>query len=348
MTDVRTLERAAVSVLLLAAVAGGGFWLLDGAPAAGDTGATELRSCTTIDEPGRYVLVADVTDSRADTCIRIRSSDVVLDGSGHRLDGTGAFGTAGIVVRSPGDEPLTNVTVRGVTVTDWDDGLRYIAVDGGRVVATTAADNRVGIELLNARRITLADSVARGNRLRGLAVMETSANNTLRNNTAASNAAYGIHLVGPGVRNNTLVGNTATENEFGLVLVGVHDNAVTGTTADGNRIAGLWLSTATGNVLRDNAVSNGFYGVFLSDRSTGNTVANNTADSNRVGIRLRSSDDNTVTANTVRSSRDTAVLLIASDDNRVVGNVGDGNERGIVEIRSTGNVVANNSVGGTG
>lgn len=49
-------------------------------------GVTEISQCTTIDEPGRYVLTSDITDSGARHCIRIIASDVVFDGQGHTLD----------------------------------------------------------------------------------------------------------------------------------------------------------------------------------------------------------------------------------------------------------------------
>ncbi|WP_321169544.1 right-handed parallel beta-helix repeat-containing protein [Halorarum halophilum] len=305
-----------------------------------------MDSCTEITRPGSYELAANLTDSEASTCIRIRSSDVVLDGGGHRIDGVGTFGTAGVVVRADGDDRLSNVTVRNATVSDWDDGVRFIGVEGGAVVGTTTANNRVGLSLLNARDVRVADNVARENRLRGISLLESSANNTLANNVASDNALYGIHLVEGGVRNNTLVNNTASNNEFGVVLIGVHDNVVTRTTANGNRIAGVWLSGSTGNRVVDNRVSNRFYGVFLADRSNGNVVSNSVAASNRVGVRLRSCDGNRVTENTVRGSGDTAILLISSDRNEVVGNVGSENARGVSVVRSSGNRVANNSLSG--
>ncbi|QLG61625.1 right-handed parallel beta-helix repeat-containing protein [Halorarum salinum] len=345
--------------LLLASVLAGGTWLLvDGSPAApaapslggdsaaGDGGATAVDSCTVIADPGRYVLTADLVDGEASTCIRIRSDDVVLVGGGHRVDGVGTFGTAGVVVRADGGGTLSNVTVRNVTVTGWDDGIRYVGVANGSVAGTVTADNRVGLSLLNAREVRVADNVARDNRLRGISLLESSANNTLANNTATGNGLFGVHLVEGGARNNTLSNTTATGNEFGVVLIGAHENVVTGTDATGNRMAGVWLSAADGNRVVDNAVSNRFYGIFLADLSSGNVVSGNVADGNAVGVRLRSSDENRVTDNVIRSSSDTAVLLISSDDNVVAGNVGSDNARGVSVVRSSGNRVANNSLTG--
>ncbi|MEA5386840.1 right-handed parallel beta-helix repeat-containing protein [Haloarculaceae archaeon H-GB11] len=339
MPTIVTFRHAVVLVATLGVVCGG-LWLVTDTVDA--QGPREIESCTTVTEPGRYALTQDVVDSEKDTCIRIRSSDVVLLGHGHRIDGVGAFGTAGVVASSPGPGPLRNVTVRNVSVTDWDDGIRFIGVEDGAVVLTTTATNRVGLSLLNAPDNRLADNVARDNRLRGISLFESSANNTLVNNTATDNGLFGIHLVEAGVRNNTLVNNTASNNEFGIVLIDAHGNTVTENTADENGIAGIWLSASRENRLACNTVSKQFYGVFLSDRSSGNTVADTVAESNAVGIRLRSSDDNRVVNNTVRDSHDISILLISSDDNVVAGNVGSDNARGVTVLRSANNSVKNN------
>lgn len=345
MADIAGVPSAFALVVVLG-VAGCGLPAVSDGTATDPLAAQPIDSCTAITDPGRYALTADVTDSEADTCIRIRSGDVVLLGGGHRIDGVGAFGTAGVVVRSTAGDSLRNVTVRNVTVTEWDDGIRYVGVEDGAVVGTTTANNRVGLSLLDASGNRLADNVARDNRLRGISLFEASANNTLTNNTATGNALFGIHLVEAGVRNNTLVANTASNNEFGIVLVDAHENVVAENTADGNRLAGVWLSAARDNRLVRNSVSNRFYGIFLADRSDGNDVAENVAASNAVGIRLRSSDGNRVVNNTVRDSTDTAVLLISSDDNVVAGNVGSANARGVSVVRSAGNSVGNNTLSG--
>lgn len=340
----------AVAVAVLAG-AGVGLWTLAApdklAPDARDGGVagTPIDSCTSITEQGRYVLVSDITgDESVDTCLRVQSSDVVVEGAGNDIEGVGAFGTAGVAVESPGKRRLSNVTVRNVTVHGWDDGVRVVGVDGGRVVGVTATDDRVGVLLLNARNVTLADVVARDNRLRGVSLMEDSADNHVVNTTATGNQ-FGVHLVEPGARNNTLVGNAASGNEFGFVLVAAHGNVLRANEATDNRIAGVWLASARENTLADNVVSNRFYGVFLTDRANGNHVVNTTARGNAVGIRLRSSDGNHLAHNTVTDSSDTAVLLLSSDDNAVVGTLGSGNARGVSVVRSSGNRVENNSVG---
>ena len=78
-----SVRTALALVLALTVVLGTGvLWYTDGAVGAEPT---RIDGCTTISEPGRYVLTADLLDRDASTCIGVRSSDVVLDGAGHQI-----------------------------------------------------------------------------------------------------------------------------------------------------------------------------------------------------------------------------------------------------------------------
>jgi hypothetical protein len=79
----------------------------------------QIDSRTTVTRPGRYELVEDIRNGGgthlSDACLRIQSSDVVLDGGGHTVDGHGVSDTVGIAVGS--DTALENVVVTNVTLT---------------------------------------------------------------------------------------------------------------------------------------------------------------------------------------------------------------------------------------
>lgn len=126
-------------------------------------GPTVVDSCTTIDEPGRYVLSSDLDVGRHADCIVVRADDVVLDGRGHRLDGPGVTevqpdpadpsyaelvppptgvlvtgddvavtrlalsGWAPAVAVRGGDAAVTNVTA---TVDTWEGGVALAGVNG--------------------------------------------------------------------------------------------------------------------------------------------------------------------------------------------------------------------------
>jgi hypothetical protein len=87
----------------------------------GSAGAiTEIDSCTTISEPGYYVLSASIINSVASNCIEITSNDVVFDGAGYTIDGIDASNSNGIYVFNI--DTLTNVSVKNTKETDWSNG----------------------------------------------------------------------------------------------------------------------------------------------------------------------------------------------------------------------------------
>lgn len=230
-----------VVVVATSAYAGVQFGVLD-PQLAGPAGETPIDSCATIDRPGRYLLTTNIEEPDAATCIRIRSSDVVFDGGGHAIRGSGAFGTAGVTVGAFGtDVRRTNVTVRNVTAIGWDDAVRFTNVANGTITRTTAADSRIGISLYQSDRITVADNTARANAVYGIGLFETSANNTVANNTVVLNGLYGIDVVGPGASNNRLADNAVTRNDIGIVIVGAEDTVLADNVVTPNRAGTIRL-----------------------------------------------------------------------------------------------------------
>lgn len=147
--------------------------------------ATELDGCTTIDEPGRYVLSGDVTEGSGDVCLDIQSDDVVLDGDGAVVAGNASAESVGISVGT--DDGVSNVTVSNVTVRDWSTGVRWTNVSDATLTDSTVTDNA-------------GDGV----------VVNDSTDSTLTNNTVTDNGDDGIDVTdveGLVVADNTLSGN---------------------------------------------------------------------------------------------------------------------------------------------
>lgn len=168
---------------------------------------TEIDSCTTITEPGRYVLTADIMDDQSthlsESCIRIEADDVILDGNGHQVDGRGVSGTVGVSVASSGQ--LTNVSVTGLRVTDWDWGIYYDGVTEGQIRGVTAKHNGAGVSLNDTQEVSVQDNEISYNGI-GLFVLD-AANNSIRHNTISDNLV--------GVDCNGADSNTFEANSLG-------------------------------------------------------------------------------------------------------------------------------------
>ena len=323
-----------VAVLVVVVVAGAFAGLQMGGPPPREGGPTPIDSCTVISNSGAYELTGNLENRNTGTCIRITASNVTLNGNSHRIDGIGSFGSGGVIVGSL-DSRTENVSVSNTTVTDWDDGVRYLNVTRGRLTNATSANNRVGLAVLNGSGVTVSNTTTAANTVYGISVTRDSRRTLLVNNTARANTLFGIHMVGTG--GNTLRGNRAVANEYGIALIDADRNDLVRNNASLNRIAGIWLSASDRNEVIDNYASNRFYGIYLADRSTRNRLASNRVVSNAVGVRLIESQRNAIERNRIARSRAEAILLLSSDNNRIAGNQLANNGREVV-IRESRNV----------
>lgn len=225
-----------VGVLVLSPLAATGVGLptsaLDGSSGVTTASdATEVTSCRTIDEPGRYELTTDITNESAETCISITADDVVFDGNGHVIDGVNS--TDGEGITTPLVSRLrSNVTVANVTVRNWGFGIQYTAFESGRIENVTVTDSKWGISLGKAS-ITVANSTVSNSSQAGIQV---------------SDSAYGTDY------NTRLVGNELTNNRQGVRLLMDDESSVV--VADNTLQAnedGLWVHHATNLTVSGNA-----------------------------------------------------------------------------------------------
>lgn len=243
---------------------------------------TEIDSCTTIDEPGRYVLTADIQESDAKTCIDIRADNVILDGAGYTIDGrdqrTEADPRSGDKFVGVRARSATNVTVSNVQVTDWQAGVSYEQVTNGRITDVTARSNVAGIQLGGSRGSTVADSTAVGGRF-GIYLFEldgvTADGNRLIENTVRANT-LGIDL--EGANDNVARGNTARNSgEYGIALLFPenYNNTFVNDVVIGATEDGLCVMNSNGNRFVNTTVrDSGRFEYFASNGSTSNRVEN--------------------------------------------------------------------------
>jgi hypothetical protein len=250
-----------------------------GSGAAADQGRTEIGPTDTfpivIDEPGSYVLTADLTvTSTASNGIDITVDDVTLDLGGHVVRGPGG---AGLITTGIKALDRSRVIVRNGTVTGFGYGLRLVASsDGGgnRIADLTASDCRIhGVWLAGgvARDIAVFDNgvdyqvpgfqcercsatnITASSNTTGIRIEDGSALNC----TANENTLFGIIL-----SSATLTGGSANNNGgFGVNLESA--SSAIGVSASGNGGAGFNLTANGGNLLvnctgADNAMGNQF------------------------------------------------------------------------------------------
>jgi len=138
--------------------------------------ATELDGCTTIDEPGNYVLAGDVTNSTDGVCLDIQSDNVTVDGNGSVVEGNGTGIGVGV------DGNVSNVTVSNLTTGNWSTGVQSANATDVTATNVTASNNGNGIVSTNASRALLTDNTVSANDVDGVVVNESETVLLARNN----------------------------------------------------------------------------------------------------------------------------------------------------------------------
>jgi parallel beta-helix repeat protein len=216
----------------------------------------------------------------------------------------------------------TNITVRGLTLTNNDQGVLFVCTNNSRIENVNVSNTNYGIILLEScDNNLLTENTADSNRHGGISTRYSS-NNTLTNNIASSNNDHGICLSSSS-DNNTLLNNTASNNSGnGIYLVGSSNNNITNNIINSNSNYGIGLkyihfgTSSNNNSLVNNAVSNNSYGIYLAS-SSNNVLTGNNASNNDCGIMMWGSNNNTITCNLVQNNTDRGFYIPGNTNNNI-------------------------------
>lgn len=328
-------------------------------PLSGTPG-DQIGSCTVIDEPGRYEVVADLASD--ETCLEIRASDVTIDGQGHLVEGLDPNTYGAGVYANGSDGGLTNVSVADLELTGWrHDGfgntghaVLFETVDDGSLTSVSVTGGDYGVQFVGTTNSVLAD-VAIANTDSGPYAVEFesgSDGNTVRNLTVDDPSEGGIRLASS--QNTDFTGLDVSNAGAGLILA---SGSGATTVADGEfRQNGHGVNVDGGSdvAIRNNTiVGSGNHGIRISQAGLDYYVEGNTLRNNgNHGIRANRADNTTVVDNTVVSSGGHGINLQRSNehavrDNRVRENGRFGvNLNDVRNATVADNVLARNANGG--
>ena len=181
---------------------------------------TVISGPTVITEPGTYILDQDILASGAGTGLEVRASNVVIEGSGHRLQGVRTGNAQGIRVQG-----VRGVTIRDLFLERWDTGL-FAANAPGLVVERVGASDNSGTGVLvsgDGTLVSLRDVSAFRNR-DGI-MLATCSGVHLEGVTASLNLEHGITLHESS--GCTIAGSTVVSNgRAGLSFAGGGSNTI--------------------------------------------------------------------------------------------------------------------------
>ncbi len=195
-----------------------------------------------ITKPGTYVLTKDFKISSDVNATTIKTSNVILDGEGHKIMGVGNGGGMTIVAVN-----LSNITVKNIEIEGgFDTGMHFINVSNSNFCSNLVSNKHLGI------------------------VFYDSSNNKIWNNTISS---HQIALVLFSSSNNVIYDNKIN-NSSGLILYSLSDNNTIFNNIINNDRDGVAFLSSSNNTLYANLISNNKYGVGLMG-SSNNTFYHN-------------------------------------------------------------------------
>ena len=334
-------------------------------------GTTDISSADNI----TYTFIDNIYDE-----IVVQRDNIVVDGAGYTVQGTGASGSKGIDLSDRNNVTIKNMeikafwygiylynssncTVSGNNITaNNGNGLHLYKCDNNNFMGNNLSNNNFhGILLSYSSNNTLTDNIASNNRYNfGISGYDFSDfnNHIDTSNTVDGKPIYYLKGVSHTVydaqtnvgtfclikcNNITIKDLTLTKNGDGVFLWNSTNNKMENISATNNQY-GIWLDHSSNNTLIGNNVSSNEYDGIGLYYSINNTLTDNTAINNSNGIRLYHSSNNAITSNIATNNDWDGIGLGDSNNNTVTGNTNSNNEHGIRLMRSNNNTVTGNTV----
>jgi len=153
----------------------------------------------------RNVNVYTFTDN-IDGNIIVQRDNVVVNGAGHTLQGTGV--ETGIDLSS-----RTNVTIQNMVIKTFDDALYLYSSNQITISGTDITDSTAGILVSDSANNSIYENNITGNSYEGIYILASS-NNTVSENNITANTGDGVYLWGSS--NNTIFENNISNNWWGI------------------------------------------------------------------------------------------------------------------------------------
>jgi parallel beta-helix repeat protein len=290
---------------------------------AGVSFSVDVASCQLISSPGTYVLTSDLTGApipafssgSASACLKVMTSDVVIDCNGHSIDYNAAPPSFpakyGILINNVSNVAFTNVSVRNcdnitrytnhieafnlsnsdfsnITIYNLYPNLGLTLRSGSKnniISDITGLNGYSTLSLLSSSDDNVVDNVQSFNNTFGLSIDSDGNNvtNSLADGLNGTSVLWGFDIGGS---NNRISGSEARSNDLGFIIFG-DNNVLTGNSAHDNPGDGFNINGADNNLLTlntaDNNAGSGFNVIGTGNNLTDNNATGNSEDGFAVG-----------------------------------------------------------------
>jgi hypothetical protein len=207
-------------------------------------GPTEIEKCQTIDKPGSYKLVKNLTFTvppNGGSCLLITADFVTIDLAGFSISFSGPMGfSSGISVMPPSGGTLVGITVRNGSISSVSPGQISAGVDLGGAIGSIVEGLHVSSTGLTG---IAAAGIVKGNTVTGVThpnAVGISATGLVTGNYVSGNR-NGMTIGAFRLGGSTVIGNTVTDNAGFGIRVDCPSN-VTDNTAVNNGFGNLVLN----------------------------------------------------------------------------------------------------------
>jgi parallel beta-helix repeat protein len=294
------------------------------------------------------------TDDLVVSAFGVLRSNIVVDGAGFTLSGSGE---AGIDLSYAYNVTIKDVYLAGMFL----DGIYISESSSHTITGCTIESNGNGISLYNTAYNNITGNIIRGNDV-GIYLLESS-DNLFRNNQLDNTHdinVYGTthsHYINDMDYSNTIRGSKKvyylvnednlfispdTYPDVGyLALVSCSNMTVYGLTLTRNA-QGLLLASSTDTTIAQCEITENYVGIMLF-ASSGNIIGENTITENTRGIQLSMfSGSNNIFSNTIKDNRGGIFLFNSSQNVFTENNITNNDSYGIGFSASSYNIIRNN------
>lgn len=288
--------------------------------------------------------IYSLTDNVTGYTIIIEQDNIILDGGGYTLRGTGYFRAeqyglehlnAGVYLAN-----RRGVTVKNMKISGFNDGIFMLSfLDGvssnNHFENNLITENYYGIYIEDSRLNMFRNNILRNN-TRDLCIIDNvqanpKPSNLYVNDIDTSNTVDG-KLIIYWVNKQGLT----VPFDAGYVILVNCSNMIVQNLELSHNGQGIVLISTTDSRITKNHIANTDSGVYLYD-SSNLVLARNNLDSNDIGIEVWHSSNNNVTSNSI-TRNEIGVNFVGSSQNSVVGNmIAENNGWGIQLTGSSGN-----------
>jgi len=300
-----------------------------------DTGQPVPISVSVVDGVYTYSFTGDISET-----IVVQRSNVVIEGNGHTLEGSGSGN--GFYVRG-----ISGMTIKNVIVKGWTYAVALYRSSGNNISGNTINNTWGGIQPQQCSGDTISGNTINNNTY-GIRPRYRCSGYNISGNTI-NNSVGGIYLWNAsGTISANIINNSSAYGIHFDSCYGKGGNNVSGNTISNNALGGISLAgPCRGNSYFDNTIyNNGRNGIALWKFSCNNSILGNTINNNtRNGIYICSSTGNNISRNTIQDNNwDGVSLVLGSSGNNISGNTINNNRNGIILWGVSDNTVYHNNI----